>query len=54
MLGRNLDSDSTAVSEIDHEILSRATLLLSKHTSPSAESKAKRAKENAEIGRAHV
>ena len=47
MLGCNLDSDSAAISKIDHEILSRATLLLSKHTSPRAESKTKRAQKDA-------
>ena len=47
MLGRNLDSDSTAISKIDHKILSRTALLLSKRTSPRAESKTKRAEKNA-------
>ena len=46
MLGRNLDRDSTAISKIDHEVLSRAALLLSKHTSPRAESKTKRAEKD--------
>ena len=47
MLGRNLDRNSTAISKIDHKILSRTALLLSKHTSPRAESKTKRAEKNA-------
>lgn len=52
MLGRNLDRDSAAISKIDHKILSRTALLLSKHTSTRAESKTKRAEQDAAHQRA--
>ena len=47
MLRSDLNRHRAVVRKIDHEILSRAALLLSKHPGPSAESKTKRPEKNA-------
>ena len=47
MLRCDLDRNSTSISKIDHEILSRAMLMLSQRASTSTQRETERAKEHA-------